>query len=797
MRNFVDLNTIPIGAVDRVDVLKDGASALYGSDAVAGVVNIIMKQTFQGFQADASYGGAQHEGGNQVRANALMGYGDLALQGWNAYLDVEYENDGKISAGQRGFPYNTTDLSSIGGNNLIGGQPALNSGSIYGSVQPLDGSLPIQPLRPCGVGSKQTTDGSGAYCTQNFVPYNDDQPAQERFGVYGRFTKQLGPDNQAFVNVYYFENKLNTYAGPMQIQTSVPINTNGITLPVTLANGQLNPNNPFAAAGQPALINYAFGDVPNNSTFDNHVIRGTLGLKGTLFGFRYETDVTVAHSSLDTVNRGFINYDALTSDIATGAYSFINPASNTPAVLAALSPALTKTSTSDLDTFDFQATRQLFQLPGGPLSFGFGGQVRYEAISDPGLNSVNLDGTATPTTVLGLGLAETQGHRSVGAFFFSVDAPLLKGLDAGVSGRYDHYSDFGGSFVPKFELTYSPISLVKFRATYGQGFRAPSFSQNGSSQSEGFITYTPPPSFQAQHNNDGYVQPYSQALFSVANPAVQPETSETFTAGLILEEPHHHANISVDYYHIRQNGIIAQSDPSAVLNAYYNGTALPQGASVTLDNPDPAAPNAPRRVTVVESPFVNANALTTDGVDIDLRFNYTLPYGVRFSSDLNATDIFEYEYTASGSTVNYVGTQAPYILSSGAGTPKYRFNWLNSVTWRKLTVNATVNYVSGFKETGVDATGSPDVATACLYNDAAGDPFPRGCHVKTFWDIDLTSTYKITPHLTINFDVINLTDKNPPLDPADYAGAGSNYNPTYAQEGIVGRFFRVGIAYKY
>ena len=803
VRSFVDLNTIPIGTVDRVEVLKNGSSALYGSDAVAGVVNIIMKQTFQGFQADASYGDSQHGGGKEVRANALMGYGDLGLQGWNAYLDVEYQNDGEITAGQRDFPYNTTDLSSIGGNNLIGGQPGLNSGSIYGSVAPANGVLPIQPLRACGKGSSPTTDSTGSYCTQNFTPYYDDQPAQERWGIYGRFTKQLGLNNQAFMDVYYYENKLNVYGAPQQIQTSVPINTNAITLPVTLNNGTLNPNNPFAAIGQPALINYAFGDEPFSSTYDDHVIRGTFGLKGNLFGFDYEGDVTIAHNSLDTINRGYINYDQLNDDINDGAYSFINPASNSAAVLAALSPALSKTSTSDLDTLDFHATRKLFELPGGPLSFSLGGQVRYEAISDPGLNSVNVDGTATASTVLALGLADTNGHRYVGAFFFEADAPLIKGLDLDFAGRYDHYSDFGGSFVPQVSLTYepflnldfAPIRHTKFRATYGQGFRAPSFSQNGSSQSEGFITYTPPASFAAQHNNDAYVQPYSQALFSVANPAIQPETDETYTFGVVFD-PYRFMNLSIDYYHIRQDGIIAQSDPSAVLAAYYAGTPLPQGSSITLDNPDPNAPNAQRRVTVVESPFVNANALTTDGLDVDFRSNFNLPFGIKYTSDLNATDIFGYEYTASGSTVNYVGTQAPYILSSGAGTPKYRANWLNSFTYEKLTVNGTLNFVSGYKETGVDATGSSDLS-ACLYSDAEGDPFPRSCHIKSFWDIDLTSTYKLTQRLSVYVDVINLTDKNAPLDPADYAGSGANYNPTYTQEGIVGRYFRVGATFKY
>jgi iron complex outermembrane receptor protein len=579
VRSFVDLNTIPIGALQEVQVDKNGASALYGSDAVAGVVNIIMKKQFQGFEGDASYGDSQHGGGKSVHAYGLFGVGDLGSQGWNAYVDVEYQNDGAITAGQRDFPYNTTNLASIGGNNLIGGQPGLNSGSIYGSVTPgtlgtpgnLLSGVPnpgatSQILSPTGCGARTTkrTDANGnVYCAQNFVPYADDQPADERWGIYGHFTKNFGQDNQFFMNVYYYDNKINVYNSPLQIQSSAPINTNGIALPPTLSNGALNPNNPFAASGQYALLNYAFGDIPFNSTYDDRVIRGSTGFSGDLDGFHYSASVTIAHNSLDTTLNGYVNYDNLISDINTGAYSFVNPASNSAAVLAALAPALAKTSVSDLDSFDINISRDLYQLPGGPLQFAVGGQLRYERIDDPGLNTFNADGSPTPTSVLGLGIAETSGHRYVGAAFFELDAPVTKQVDLNVSGRYDHYSDFGGTFNPQVGLKVSPIRQVTFRATYGTGFRAPSFSQNGSSQSEGFITYVPPASFAALHNNDPYVQQYTLAEFSTSNPAIQPETSESFTLGMILK-PDPHLNLSLDYYHIRQSGIIAQSDPSAV-----------------------------------------------------------------------------------------------------------------------------------------------------------------------------------------------------------------------------------------
>ena len=338
VRSFQDLNTIPLSTVDRVEVLKDGASSQYGSDAVAGVVNIITKQTFKGIEADASYGDSQHGGGQETRAYILLGHGDLGLDGYNVYVDGEYQEDQKITVGQRGFPFNTNNLSSIGGQNNIGGQPGLFSGSIYGSVAPTVGPNAgiYQVLRPsgCGVGSALTTTaGVGSYCEQNFTTYEDDQPAEIRWSLSARATKQIDANNQVFMNVSFNENKVSTNYVPQQIQAGVPINTNNITLPAFLSNGTVNPNNPF---GVPESINYAFGDLPAEFTEDNHLIRGVAGVKGDLFGFNYEGDVTIAHSSLDTIDRGYINDNALNADIADGAYSFVDPASNSAATLAAL-----------------------------------------------------------------------------------------------------------------------------------------------------------------------------------------------------------------------------------------------------------------------------------------------------------------------------------------------------------------------------------------------------------------------------------------------------------------------------
>jgi iron complex outermembrane receptor protein len=803
-RGFVDLNTIPFSIVDRVEVLKDGASSTYGADAIGGVVNIITKKTFEGFEGDASIGDSQHGGGFERRLTLTLGHGDLDTNRFNAYVNFEYQQDDAIHVTQRGFPYNTNDLSSIGGANNIAGQPGLPSGSIYGTVTPaaltsgingqaLPGAV-SQVLRAggCGVPTRQAVDATGnVYCAQDMLKYQDFQPQESRMGGSAHFTYQLTPDIQLYLTGSYYENKTVVDQFPQQLNTSVPVNTNAIALPYYLSNGAANPNLagiPGWPVGQAALLNYAFGDIPSQLTEDNHVERVVAGLKGSSGGWDFAADFNINHTSLDTNNAGYILYSQLVTDINTGAYNFLNPAANSAGVRAALSPLLAKTSTTDLDSFDVSANRKIYDLPGGPLSIGIGAQVRYEGTNDPDLNP---DGTYQ-----GLGVAHTIGHRLVEGTFFEVDAPLLKQLEIDVSGRYDHYSDFGGNFSPKVGFKFTPVRQFALRGTFSEGFRAPSFSENGSSASEGFVNYSPQTTaavWAATHNNDAYTQTYSLAEYVVANPKIRPETSQSYTLGFIAE-PTRWLNFSLDYYQITKEGVIGQSSPSAILNAYYAGSPLPAGSSITVDGPDPQAPGALPRPLIVQAPYVNANSLFTDGIDLDLRAHFNLPGEVRWVSDLNATDMLRYRFTSGGVTFDYVGTQAPYNLSSGAGTPRYRASWTNTFTWEKLTVSGTLNYTSSIKETGVDVTGD---SGACLYAGANNQPFPNGCIVKDFYDFDLTGSYQITPKVQIYANVLNLFDALPPLDPADYAGGGANYNPTYAQAGIIGRFFKIGVHVKY
>jgi iron complex outermembrane receptor protein len=806
-RSFVDLNTIPLDAVERIEILKDGASSIYGADAIAGVVNVILKKEFQGAEVKVEIGKGQHPGGGERRLTASFGAGDLETDRFNAYFNFEYQGDDRILASDRSFPFNTSDLSSIGGIDQRVGTPGAFSGTTSAVVAPATytpgpgvatpGILnatqvgAFRPLTSCtGVSNTPATAPSAitgltdSYCLQNRASYYDDVPAEQRIGVSARFTVKVNDNVKAYTNISYYQNNVAVDYIPAQIQSSVSLNTNNIALPPTLPSGALNPNNPFAAAGQYALIQYAFGDIQDVNILKNHNARWVTGLTGKGLGWDFDTALVINHTWLDDNQLGYLNGPALLAAVTNGTYNFVNPSLNTAAQRAAITPALVKTSTTDEDLIDFKATRDLFALPGGPLGIALGAEMRYEAQADPALNPNNQ--------VQGLGIAQTAGSRRVEAAYFEFGMPVIKMLNFNVSGRYDHYSDFGSAFTPKAGFKFTPIKEVAIRGTYSRGFRAPAFAENGSSSSEGFITLTPtagapfPTNYCAPTvHSAGYCLPYSVGLLSSANPNIKPEKSDSFTLGVILE-PFPQFSVSVDAYAIKKKDVIEPPATFPALGAYLSGSPLPPGDTVTPDLPDPAFPGSLARPAIAAGLYANQNSLRTDGIDIDLRGNVEIGNYGKWISDLSVTKIFSFKLVFPDGTSNqYVGTQAPYILSSGAGTPRYRGTWSNSWVMGPVSVTLSTYYVSGFHETGVDATGSD---TACLYNT-------NYCHVASFIDNDLTGIYKVNDHLTTSVTVENLMDRAPPIDPADYAGF--NYNPTYHQAGIIGRYFKLGVGYKF
>jgi iron complex outermembrane recepter protein len=812
VRDFVDLNSIQIGTIERIEVLKDGASSVYGADAIGGVVNVILKKTYQGFNANAEIGNSQHGGGFEKHFDFTAGHGDLASDHYNAYFSVEYQSDNAIGVNQRGAPYNSNDYTPYGGYDEHP-NPDFSTGSIYGSVTPGTLGTPgnvltgipnkgavSQPLVPCPASAPQRTSPLGTgnvFCDQNQDLYLTDQPWTSKIGLAGRVTVQFNDDMTGYLHASYYENQ-SQFAGttPAQIQTTVPNLTTTIALPAMIPGPGgigtvLNPNDPFAKQGYAALINYAFGPLgPEESYIKNHNARMVADVTGKWADWNYSADIVFNHTWLDYELGGYLNFPQLVSDVTNGTYNFINPSANSAAVLGALSPRLVEQDTSDMDTVVLRANRTLVTLPGGPLGMALGAEWRYEAEYDANFNS-------SPPEVQGLGFSQAIGNRTVASADIEFDAPVIKSLEINASGRFDHYSDFGNTFNPKFGVKFKPVDEIVARATYSKGFRAPSFAENGSSEVEGFIPNFGfcPSNLCTAHHADGYISSYSLGELTTGNANIKPETSDSFTAGLVYE-PIRAFSATIDYYYIKKKNLITGPNQSAALAQYGENGTLPPGFTAVYDNLDPLYPTALPRIVTITAGYTNAPTEYTDGVDLDFQTRWDLPWNIgKLTSDLSITKILSFVYEQPGlPNEQYAGTQSPYNLSSGAGTPAWRGNFSNTWTDGPARVSLIVYYVSGYKMFGEDLFGPPTPGS-CLTNIIDGYSSTNNCHVASFTDVDLTGSYDITDNWQISGAIQNLLDAEPPLNTPNYGGI--NYNPTYSQAGIVGRFFRLGVHYKF
>ena len=844
---YVDLNSIPFSAVERIEVLKDGASSTYGADAIGGVVNIIMKKRFTGVAGRAEGGISQHGDAGHQRVELTAGFGDYEATGFNAYLTAEYQHDGTISAHSRGFPFNTADLSAIGGvdaNSADDTLPVNTPHALVTRVHQNDLNNPLSgqagaPLTnqyvslnlDCPDGTYTVASGAaqGTACKQNLTDqFSQIQPKQERYSLSGRVSFRVSDTTEAYLSASWAHNAVHIkgasavsrYPQPFGASPTLSSSNPGVVLPVyvcaagtncaTAADRKLNPNNPFATAyaddpsNGAARLYYMFGDIPFNATRTNDVYRLSANLSGSIGEtWRWQVQGVYARDNFDLKQNGYINVQGLLSAINTGAYNFVDPSRNSDAVREAISPTRDTKSYSTVAAADASISTEVVDLPGGPLQVAVGAQVRREVLLNRNANEA-LD-TYNLTT------SNARGRHTVSAAYFELSAPIAKSLELDASGRYDHYSEGYSRFSPKIGAKFTPIRQLALRGTYSQGFRAPTFAEsNPASSFAGFSTYTPPCNFVLAHGGTGtldscsangnpYALSYSLGQALQGNPELKPEKSRSFTFGTIVE-PARWLSFTVDYYNVKKTDIIVTG---ALANeakaAYFAGTAMPAGYSVNLvDAVDPRFPNALPRVLIINAPYTNGAAAITSGIDFAATARIPLASGVRWTSRVETTDILTYNFrpSAGAAVQKFVGTMGPYELSSGAGTPKWRANWQNTLELGRFALTATTYYVGRIKNVAADENApGPDgkIDLSCDQNlYGTGDKF---CRIKSFIYTDLNAQFDVNDNFTVFANVGNAFNRRAPIAPSSYSGI--NYLPTWHYAGVIGRTFRAGASFRF
>jgi iron complex outermembrane receptor protein len=525
---FFDINTLPLNMVERIEIVKTGAVSQYGSDAIAGVVNIITKKNFQGLQLDASMGGAQHGGQGTTNFGLLGGFGNLNSDRFHVTAALSHYRASGVSMSQRGFTSNEDYSARPGG---YFAQPS----SFF-----MTPSGP-QALSPCGPTGTVTsalnnlqTKSDGTVCSQNGASGQSLAAQTERTSAKVHADFKLSDNVEAFGDIWGSHNTTSLMSGLAGFGA-------GALVPSLYFTGS-----EFAAfsptVGANALTYYFPNAQAVNTTSNFYRVSG--GLKGSLstktFG-DWDWSASYGHSQ-SVVSNAYTNQ--INASTVLGYTNSVTPATFSAATLNALPGVLGTANNqgiSKLDVVDATiSTPNLFKLPAGDVGLGFGAQFQHQSeVISPGSTAF-----VNPVT------QAVDGHRNVAALYYQADIPIVRGLTFGQSGRYDRYNDFGGVYSPRFALRYQPVRDLTMYASYNRGFRAPTLIE---------LYQTAAVTYQTVNNQN--VNEYF-----VGNRNLQPERTKNYNIGF-QSSPTRTTDFGLDYYRIDVSNVIGQPDIVAMVNA--------------------------------------------------------------------------------------------------------------------------------------------------------------------------------------------------------------------------------------
>jgi len=489
-KQFTDLNVIPTDAVERIEVLKDGASAIYGSDAIAGVVNIILRHDFEGNTVRYSRGASSEWDGKRTNIAFTKGIGNLEADRYNFLFSLEYKKFDEIWYRDR------SDRDWIGRNDLrnwgysadqaLGGTGAILAGTgtagsaINGNVRnPADptnyynrgnllapGFTRTFPGAACSnFTSHPQGDPGGGCLIDGSLQYNQIEPKQENLSFFARGTWQFNPTTQLYSEFNWYTSQTDSSTTPSTVSASVgypggPVNNAVVQL------GPDHPDNPYF--GTAARIRYLAADVgPRASNIDSNFVRWVGGAKGTNYGWDWDSALLYSHNHVNNFQTGYLQRDVAfalldpsPANVAAAtahspAYAGLPPGTywriaenaglNSSALYAALSPGIVNTANTKVAQIDFKATREFGGMPylAGNLGLALGTEFRHEMTE-------LLPTTGTERgNIIGLGYSAYSGGRNVFALYGEALAPLPYHLEASAAMRYDHFTDVGSAYTPK------------------------------------------------------------------------------------------------------------------------------------------------------------------------------------------------------------------------------------------------------------------------------------------------------------------------------------------------------------
>ncbi|KQW51246.1 hypothetical protein ASD88_00930 [Pelomonas sp. Root662] len=533
---LLNTNTIPKGAIDRIDILKDGASALYGSDAMAGVVNYVLRKDFEGIEGNAGYSANDKGVGGQKTGGITFGFGNIGTQRFNVFGGVDVSKRDSVmhadikDRGNQGAYDRYLNATAAGATNGLNRFTPDSVASMYSSYYRVPastagsstvngatvansspfginylGTLPGCPAeRTVGQGVAIRPDGLGptspslrpGQCRFSLDDADEAISAQERVSGMLRGTFAISNDLTAYADVMVSKTKTTERGIPRALTTgifSTATAPSAVTWPkldgsflrqsaIVLPVG--HPDNPTngTANAQPVQLIHRFEDVPANDISTLESSRFLLGIEGVVAG--WDIDAAVMHSKQENerVQQNRLRASKLTASIASGTYRFGKM--NTPEAIASIGSDAINNGDSTITSVDVRASREIFSLPGGRAAIAVGAEYRQEELSStPDANYLAGD-------YIGLVANGASGKRKGSAAFSELSLPVHKQVELQAALRFEHYSDFGNSTTGKLGFKWSAIpSKLAIRGTTATGFRAPSISQIGDSYLASFHSF--------------------------------------------------------------------------------------------------------------------------------------------------------------------------------------------------------------------------------------------------------------------------------------------------------------------
>jgi len=799
----VDINHIPVAAIERVEVLKDGASAIYGSDAIGGVINFILRKDYKGGEATAFVSIPQQSGAQGGGINALIGWGSLAENRYNVTLVFDIRKEDALFGRQRDFARsgvfrqyrNDTSSSNTFPANIVFPDAAGATGG--GAV-----GNPNAPAN-CAPGFARTP--TSASCRFDPGPYVSLLPKTEQQSFFGNLRFALTKEMEAYGQFSFSHKEQQTVIQPVPISdifalpsnhplfNTPPYSTFGGTSAIVLKSS--NPNYPTAYvasqgfAGSPDLLvryrSFITGD--RDITNISEQARAVLGVKGTWRAWDYDAGFLHIETTLrERVNGGYPALSKilpiLNNDSGTSNVDFFG--NNTPPATVAAIKATNFTgdaykTKSTIDSLSAKVTHDLTQLPGGPLALALGTEGRKEGFK------VDPSATIQSGDISGYGgnFLSVDKTRNVGAAFGELVAPVVRTVELTAAARYDHYEGVGDKTSPKLGVRWQPARQVLLRGSIGKGFRAPSLTELYQPQTIGVTAPGLSDPTRCPTTTPSGTDCDTQFPIKLGgNTSLKPEISTNRTLGIVFE-PINNASVALDYWEVDlKNTIIFGVTPAAIL-----ADPAKFGFLVTRGAPTANCPGCPGPITSIDQTNINFGETKVRGLDIDGRYRIPTAAGA-FTIGLNGTYITKYVVqNPDGTFTSINGMVSPITNGNGGVVPRWRhYLYLD---WKLAPWNVTFaqQYQSHYR----DMPGAQE--------DPSSPGFTQAHQVVGEYQLfHLYASYTglMKEQLRLTLGIRNLFNQRPP-----YSNAGGNnyfqggYDPGYADPR--GRTFLLSATYKF